>query len=136
MKIKAKVTGFKELNTNLQKLMTNLDMNEALEAVTDSLVVEAKRNAPIESGALRASITGVPTGSGKRVGRRIVGIDRRVRRVWTDGIRVPVTYAKFIEFGSGGRRARPFLRDSLENHRRIAAAMTGKSVSAQIKKIL
>ena len=81
-----------ELNTELERAMQ--------EAVL-ILETEAKKNAPVDTGRLRGSITNIV---------RYVADDVIEGRIGTN-----VEYAKYVELGTSKQAAQPFLRSALRN---------------------
>ena len=81
----------------------------ALQEAVEPLVDRAKALSPVESGALRHSIRAFRPK--RRAGKFIlaVGADGRVRRRWKGSIRVPSTYAGYVEFGTSRMEGRRFM---------------------------
>ena len=69
-------------------------VEDAIKAIADDVLEDAKRRAPVETGRLRDSIELVIVGS-------------------TAYIRVGAPYAKFVEFGAVHAPAHPFLRPAV-----------------------
>lgn len=76
-------------------------LNNALKKKGFKVVREAKKNAPVDTGRLRASITLNTEQRPDGLVNVLVGSD--------------VDYAPFVEFGTENRPPQPFLRPALRN---------------------
>ena len=74
----------------------------------------AKKNCPVDTGRLRASIT-------YRLGKDSTGL---VGEVGTN-----VEYATFVEFGTEGQEAQPYLRPAADEVFRFKSRQAGRSVN-------
>jgi HK97 gp10 family phage protein len=79
---------------------SNIDHRPALDRVGDVIVSNAKRNAPVDTGALRASIT--------------KSVDNDVLHVGSD-----LDYSVYVELGTWRTRPQPYLRPALEQTRGV-----------------
>lgn len=96
------VKGLKELIAVLEKIPKELDVavEDRLEASAQQIQTDAKKNAPLDTGKLRQSIsTSRPIQGGK---------DSKIWIIQANGTGL-APYAAFVEFGTRFMRAQPFL---------------------------
>lgn len=87
-KISAEIKGIQEVQRNLETAAKNLRGTPMINAMRDATLIidrDAKKNAPVDTGRLRASITPEVTSQGEIV-TGVVGSN--------------VTYAPFVELGT------------------------------------
>lgn len=91
------VKGLKELIRTLEQVPKELeeDVEGVLQAVSQTIEVDAKRKAPIDTGKLRQSI-------------KSERVDNKTYRIRANATGL-APYAPFIEFGTRFMRAQPFL---------------------------
>lgn len=105
------IRGLKETQANMERIIKELEgrpIDKAMKDGASLIQQDAKRNVPVLTGRLRASIAAQVVTQGK-VTKGLVGSD--------------VTYAPFVEYGTRRMRARRFLRDALENKEREAVRL-------------
>lgn len=98
------IQGLKETQANMERILKELEGRPMTEAMRDAAQIvqrDAKRNAPVLTGRLQASITAQVITQSKTV-MGIVGSS--------------VTYAPFVEYGTRRMRARRFLQNALEDN--------------------
>lgn len=103
--LKVTLEGFDELMQKLDTLgrRTIIErMGRALQSSQEQVVADAKAGSPVETGELEASIAP----SEVRIGSRGV----------LGGAETDLYYARWVEYGAGGRPAYPFLRPALDNN--------------------
>ncbi|KQN91554.1 hypothetical protein ASE90_01745 [Sphingomonas sp. Leaf67] len=133
-----KVTGFRDLNRKLERLAKGLPASVVRQALREGAQViadEAKRLAPVDTGALRDSIAVTDDRDGKLYGRPGVegGVSVYVGPVGStdDG---DVYYAKFVEFGTARHVAQPFMRPAIQGRRDEAGRVTIAALAAAVRK--
>jgi len=100
------IQGLKETQANMERILKELEGPPMTEAMRDAAPIaqkDAKRNAPVLTGRLQASITSQVVTQGKAI-MGVVGSN--------------VTYAPFVEYGTRRMRARRFLQNALEDNER------------------
>jgi Bacteriophage HK97-gp10, putative tail-component len=91
--VEVKVKGIKQLEQGARRLFDNIETAEPRDAIrptVDQVVQSVRSRVPVKSGALRASVTGFMVGN---IGRASMGAG--------------LPYARWIEFGGGGRPYKP-----------------------------
>jgi len=98
------IKGLKETQANMERILKELEGPPMTEAMRDAAPIaqrDAKRNAPVLTGRLQASITSEVITRNK-VLMGVVGSN--------------VSYAPFVEYGTRRMRARRFLQNALEDN--------------------
>lgn len=101
--VNAEVRGLKETQKQLERTVRELQGSPMLQAMRDAtmlITAEAKRNAPVDTGRLRASIT-----PEVRLGNPIEGI-----------VGSNVEYAPYQELGTKFMRGKFYLRRAFEEN--------------------
>jgi HK97 gp10 family phage protein len=128
-RINFKITGAKEMEALLKQMGPRLASragDQSLRAGARIIVAEAKRLAPVRTGALRRSITMASQ-------RQPSGSSRRVVLV---GFRPPVSRrAHFTEFGTRHSPAEPFLRPAFDVRAVNALSEIGRVLALAIETI-
>jgi HK97 gp10 family phage protein len=114
------VEGIAQLNRALEEL-AKLDMEVVVSQPLLLIERETKRNAPVDTGKLRASYATQITESSKD---KVVGI------VGTD-----TEYAPFVEFGTRHQQPRPHLRPAYDSQEEDVLKLMAKTIAEQIKAI-
>lgn len=102
-----------QLQRNIQKAMEAAE--EELQATALEIEAQAKVDAPVDTGILRASIATTGGGSEYEIGTN-------------------VEYAPFVEFGTQYQSAQPFLFPAFEAATEDLPERIKKAVAAEIKK--
>lgn len=126
--------------TKLDKILKQLDGNVADAIAKASFAVEAraKLRAPVDTGALRASIYTSLAGGGRSDDAMADALSRRPG-VETNPLPIPrdnhtayvgpsVEYAAELEFGSAGRAAQPYLLPAVRETEKEFLKMIGEAV--------
>lgn len=114
------IHGLKETQANMERILKELEgapMTEAMREAAPIAQRDAKRNVPVKTGVLQASITSQVVTQGKVV-MGVVGSN--------------VTYAPFVEYGTRRMRARRFLQNALENKEREIT----RKIEGEVKEII
>lgn len=115
--VSVKVLGQAALRGAIARKILNVN-NEAKRQVQESTIrieSDAKQFAPVDTGRLRSSIS-----------REIEGASGRVYTV--------VEYAPYVEFGTSGRPASPFMQPAVEAERKRLPAEFRKNISNAVRK--
>ena len=127
--------GFRELDRALAKLAkgpTPEQERAALHAGAELVAVEARRLAPVDTGALRDSIA-VTDDRDARVYGKVNGADVSVF-VGPVGSTEEgdVFYARFVEFGTRYMQAQPFMRPAIQSKREEAERLVLSTLRADL----
>ncbi len=118
----------KKLNAMDRRVATKV-LKKSFKAAMEPVKAEAKRLVPVDTGALRRSIR-IATYKGKDYVGAVVRTGTRKQ------LKIPANaksyYPAFIEYGSQGERARPYLRSALFKKRKVVL----NRVSDDIRKAL
>lgn len=96
---------------------------EMLDRIAQRVLTQAKKNAPVDTGALRAS-------------GRVKRINQFRRRVEFGGAGTGVDYAQAVEFGTIRNRPKPFLEPALRKVLKQTPAITKPSVKKWLQKLI
>ena len=126
------IKGGKKLDNKLKKMdrrVATKVLKTSFKAAMEPVKAEAKRRAPRDTGALIRSIR-IGVYNGKDYVGAVVKTGTRKQ------LKIPANaksyYPAFIEYGSQGERARPYLRSALFKKRKVVL----KRVSDDIRKAL
>ena len=120
-----RVAGVAELDRTLRRILEAAEpkaVQRALRAGAKPIEDEAKRLAPVQTGALRESIDATAAA---------------ITRSGTIQISVApngVNYADDVEFGSRGRAAQPFMRPAFDVKSQEAIRAISRELAADIKR--
>lgn len=138
--VSVKISGFRDLKRQLAQLAAGLPepvVHQALRDGVQLIADEAQRLAPVDTGALRDSISVTDDRDGDLYGRPGVenGISVFVGPVGSteDG---DVAYAKYVEFGTTRHGAQPFMRPAIESRRHDAGRVTIAALEAAVRKAI
>lgn len=124
--------AFDAIEAELKRLSKDVEAAgaAAVEDVAKAVVVEAKRLAPVDSGATREAID-YEMGEDKQTAT--VGIRDDVERQAANGERRdPEDYAEKLEYGEPGRAAVPFMRPALGIVEQQAPALVTRRLNEAI----
>lgn len=125
-KLTFEIKGAKEMENLLKALgprVASKAGDKALRAAAKPIVDQAKRLVPVDTGALRRSITA-------QIGRRT----KASERVILIGFRPPTSArAHFTEFGTSHSAAHPFMRPAMDTRMHQALREMGRVLGAEIE---
>jgi len=96
-----------------KKLKGNL--SRAIKKIAFSILKDAKRNAPVFTGALRAS-------------GRVIQINKFAQEIEFGGNGTGVNYAAAVEYGTGRKGPKPFLRPAVAKNQKEANRLIIKAL--------
>jgi len=98
----------------------NRNVSRAVQKIAFNILRDAKRNAPIRTGALRAS-------------GRVLEINKMKQEIEFGGSGTGVNYAAAIEYGTGRISPKPFLRPAVKQNQAEANRLLIKAVQGGTK---
>lgn len=137
--LKLEIKGISDLEKTLERKLKRLDLEEALIFGAQPMLFAAKKNAPVDTGALRDSLTLEAESTGSKMTAIVyLGPDKRMMR-WkvsdsgASELRIPVVYAAAQEFGTeNGIKAKSYMRGALYSKTAEFYRYTGKSIIQQL----
>jgi len=131
-------SSLQKVRRNFKQVYGKLDLADAMNDAGQIIEHSAASMAPVDTGALRDSITTEVISSSRGVGRVFIGPDKRMRR-WkrsrgsSPRLHVPVDYAIFQEFGTSKIRGHKYMRKALAKNRRRYFKLSGRYIFNQLK---
>ena len=119
-----KLTGLKEIDKALSSLEPKLQkkvLRQAMRKAMKIVAAEAKENAPVDEGTLKASIK---VKAGKKT-RNAISINVQSGEGDFKG---DTYYASFIEYGTSKRPATPFMRPAFDSKAKEAKDLAIKEI--------
>ena len=116
------VKGLKELQRNMERIVKDLAGNPMMKAIAKAVLLvqrSAKKNAPVDTSRLRASIT-----------PDIVTRDTVIRGV----VGSNVSYAPFQEFGTRFMKGKRYLQRALNENASRIAQLINNAVAGVVKR--
>lgn len=122
LKFKLRRSSIKEVEKRAISAVTKLKPIKAMKAAAlETIVPEAKRLCPVDSGALRDSIEAYSNykESTRTHFKVTIRHNKLVRRWWAGELRIPTRYSFYVEKGRGAHRGKnkSYMRPSLDSHK-------------------
>jgi|14BtaG_2_1085337.scaffolds.fasta_scaffold00911_14 HK97 gp10 family phage protein len=109
--------------TLMKNEMVHTTTPKNLDTIAQRILTDAKRNAPVRTGALRAS-------------GRVKRVNQFRRRVQFGGAGTGVDYAQAVEFGTINTRPRPYLEPAVIKNIKKTPAIVRPSIRKWLTKLV
>lgn len=123
MEVKTRVINLDKVLLKLESL-EDIDLEPVLKEVTNRIKRDAKINAPVDTGDLRASISSMVEKEGQGQSTKWIG------RIYTN-----LEYAKYQEFGTSKMKAQPYLLPAYKANKVYADKAIKSALKYNIKRL-